>query len=157
MNPDRDRVRDLIAGADWKAKKERIVGHGAFPKAKSLACLVVDAAHAIFNSRVPSPYHYEEQDDDVLTVTFSWCAVDVGWPVEVPSIVQRPPVPGYRVWTAKWTGGTFEPPEMEDVTYAEVVSESEALDHVLGIFLRDRIVEFHNTRAVEAAELIMEA
>ena len=72
------------------------------------------------------------EEGDGYSVVFPWCAVDLGYPVERPTILETKEVPGYRVWVgAMKSGGHWEPDYMDDVTICETVAWGTAVQAVL--------------------------
>jgi hypothetical protein len=89
---------------------------------------------------------FDEVDANSWTVGFPLCGVDVSWQVEVPSIGKTKTAPGYRVWIGVVSGGTHWPEEMEDVTYCETTSYTDAIKAVCELYMQERIDRYYDNR-----------
>jgi len=80
------------------------------------------------------------EEGDGFSVVFQWCAVDLGWPVEVSSLLEVKHIPGYRVWTGTIkSGGHWEPDYLDDVTLYEGGHQSVAIRTVLEEYISWRM------------------
>lgn len=82
---------------------------------------------------------YESCDDEVESLLIQeWgIGIDCGALVSVKRIGGTTEVRGYRVYYIKvHPGGRWNPPEEEDVTFAETISASDALGHMGALLTR---------------------
>lgn len=86
------------------------------------------------------PYH---------TVSFSWCAVDVGFPVLMESITGDKTLPGYHTWITSWqpSASRWEPDDYDLETLSETLWFDRAVAAVVQEFFSWRL------RMVQEAEV----
>lgn len=89
-------------------------------------------------------YTIEKHNDgvsDYHTVSFPWCAVDVGFPIVLESITGDREVPGYHVWTSTWrpSYNRMEPDDYDLDTLSETESFNRAVNVVIDQFVSWRL------------------
>lgn len=79
-------------------------------------------------------------EDMYHTVSFSWCAVDVGFPVDVSDIRGHKEVPGYHTWIGVCIPGNRDTPDDYDFkTISETTMRSRAVHAVVCEFTSWRL------------------
>lgn len=92
-----------------------------------------------FNFKIDS---HKEEGEPYHTVAFSWCAVDVGFPVPQKSVLGDTEIPGYHVWTLQWQSpaSSWELINCDLDTLYEGLVFNAAATAVLVEFLRHRLL-----------------
>ena len=85
--------------------------------------------------------HEEEGDFPYHTVSFSWCAVDVGVPVLMESITGDKTLPGYHTWITSWrpSASRWEPDDYDLETLSETLWFDRAVAAVVQEFFSWRL------------------
>jgi hypothetical protein len=72
------------------------------------------------------------EEGDGYSVVFPWCVVDLGWPVDTPTLTGNEQTAGFHVWTGVMKAGNhWEPDYLDDVTICETKYWGTAVQAVL--------------------------
>ena len=85
--------------------------------------------------------HHDDGTDEYHTVSFEWCAVDVGFPIVRTGITGDKQVPGYHTWTSVWrpSCSRMEPDDYDLNTLSETESFNRAVNVVIDQFVSWRL------------------